>query len=151
MTDTTIRGDEARRRGTSEGEPRVARPALLGWLRASATLVVGLVLVQAIFAGRGMFVAGDELELHGYIGNATFTVAIAQAALVYFTGFRGRFGALLLGASALLVLLLTAQLGLGYSGRESMQAAAWHVPNGVLIFGLSAAYLSLLWRDWDAA
>jgi hypothetical protein len=150
MTDTTARGGELRRHGgvALEAESRVARPGLLRWLRASAALVVGLVLVQAVIAGQGWFpYDANTLEWHGYVGNVTFLVAIVQAVLVYLTRFRGRSGMLLLAASALLILLLTAQLGLGYSGRESSTAAAWHVPNGVLIFGLSVAMLSQVLRD----
>ena len=40
--------------------------------------------------------------------------------------------------SALLVVALFAQTGLGYVGRETAEAAAWHVPLGVAIFGFTA-------------
>jgi hypothetical protein len=42
------------------------------------------------------------------------------------------------------VLLVVAQLGLGYSGRESATAMSFHIPNGVLIFGLSVAIVAQL-------
>jgi hypothetical protein len=42
------------------------------------------------------------------------------------------------------VLLVIGQLGLGYSGRESATALSLHIPNGVLIFGLSIAIVSQL-------
>ena len=42
-----------------------------------------------------------------------------------------------------LVVLVVAQLGLGYSGRDSAGAAALHVPNGVLIFGITTALVAL--------
>ena len=53
-----------------------------------------------------------------------------------------------------LVVLVVVQIGLGYGGRDSGTAASLHVPNGVLIFGLSivahmllgAAALVYLWR-----
>ena len=35
-----------------------------------------------------------------------------------------------------------AQVGLGYVGRETSQAAAWHVPTGVAIFGLACYQLA---------
>ncbi len=44
-------------------------------------------------------------------------------------------------ASGPLVLLLFAQVGLSYLGRSSTEAAAWHIPNGVLAFGV-ATYLA---------
>jgi len=43
------------------------------------------------------------------------------------------------------------RIGLGYSVRDSSEAGAWHVPNGVLIFGLSVFLLSLLPRLREAA
>jgi hypothetical protein len=42
--------------------------------------------------------------------------------------------------------LVIAQIGLGYtatSDNGSAEAAAWHIPNGVLIFGLTITQLSL--------
>ena len=39
--------------------------------------------------------------------------------------------------------VLTAQVGLGYVGRDSAEAAAWHIPNGVLAFGLAVHQLTL--------
>ena len=123
----------------------VTRPALLLWLRLVAALVVGLVLVQAVLAGQGWFPYDQgTIELHGYVGNATFVAVLAQAALVFLVGFQGRTQTLLLGAAGLLVLLVTAQIGLGYSGRDSVEARSWHIPNGVLIFGLAVAVLSIV-------
>jgi hypothetical protein len=43
--------------------------------------------------------------------------------------------------------LVTAQIGLGYAGRESAGAASWHVPNGVIIFGLTVALFGLV-SNW---
>jgi hypothetical protein len=112
------------------------------FFRWAALATAVLVLAQAVLAGRGWFVDIDLIEVHGWVGNATFLAAITQVALAYVGWSRGAVGRLELGLSALLVVLLVAQLGLGYSGRESAGAAAWHVPNGVLIFGLSAAILA---------
>jgi hypothetical protein len=41
---------------------------------------------------------------------------------------------------------LSAQIGLGYSGRETLEAAAWHVPMGVTIFGLAVYQMTLIPR-----
>jgi hypothetical protein len=120
------------------------RPELLRWLRLIAPLTVLLILIQAIFAGRGLFISADELDLHGMIGNLTFLVAIVQLVLVVLVGFSGRLGRQLLVMNAVMVVLLVAQLGLGYSGRDSSTAAAIHVPTGVFIFGLGGAIAMLL-------
>ena len=107
-----------------------------------AALTAVLVLLQALLAGRGMFADPGLLETHGWVGNVTFLAVLAQVALAYLAGRRGAFGGLELGLSALLLVLVIAQLGLGYSGRESSAAASWHIPNGVLIFGVTAALLA---------
>jgi len=118
--------------------------AALGWYRWLAVLATGLVLVQAVLAGQGLY--GGDLGLigvHGWVGNASFLVVIGLVGLA-FVGWRGgALGGVDLVLSGLLLLLVVAQLGLGYSGRANMAAAAWHVPNGVLIFGVVAAILVL--------
>jgi hypothetical protein len=131
-------------RGTTD--QTATRPGRLKALQIVAPLISLVVLIQAYLAGRGMFVDPDNFDIHGMLGNLTFLLVLAQPVLVYLTGLPGRARSMLLGASVLLLVLVTAQLGLGYGGRESTQAAAWHVPNGVLIFGLSvaiAAYVTM--------
>ena len=111
--------------------------------RGVVVATAALVLVQAVLAGRGWFVDLGLIEVHGWVGNVTFLGAIAQAALA-FAGWRGgALGRAEVVLGALLVALIVAQLGLGYSGRESAGAASWHIPNGVLIFGVDAATLAL--------
>ena len=122
------------------------RPGVVRALRVVAPLVVLSVLVQAVFAGRGLFLDTDNLTIHGGIGNLTLLLVALQAGLVLFAGFRGRARAVLAGASLTLLALVVVQLGLGYSGRDGGQAAAWHVPNGVLIFGIAAGIAASLSR-----
>jgi len=122
------------------------RPAVVKALRIVAPLVSVVVLVQALFAGQGLFVDRDSIEIHGGIGNLTLLLVLVQAVLVLFAGLRGRTRAGLLGLSLALLVLVVAQLALGYSGRNGGQAAAWHVPTGVLIFGLTAGNASLVSR-----
>jgi hypothetical protein len=86
-----------------------------------------------VLAGRGWFLDGDVIKIHGYVGNATFLLAVALATL----GLAATRSIRVVLPLALLVILTTVQIGLGYAGRDSATAAAWHVPNGVLIFGLS--------------
>ena len=128
-----------------EAVEAVARPALLRPLVVIAHVLALAVLVQAALAGR-WFVDPDVIRLHGYIGNLSFLLGIVQVALVALIGFRGRQRSALLGTSVLLALLMTAQIGLGYAGRERTAAIAWHVPLGVLIFGLITANISLVLR-----
>ena len=107
------------------------------WLpRAAAQLIVVLILIQAFLAGRYLF-GGWSVTVHGVIGNATFAVAavLAVVALVRRTDL------VAVLTPVALALLLTAQIGLGYAGRTSMGAAAWHIPSGVLSFGI-AVYLA---------
>lgn len=91
-----------------------------------------LILVQAMLAGRALF-GTWSITIHGVTGNVTFTVALAVGALA-FLGRAGRTAVLL---AIILAAVLTLQIGLGYLGRETAEAAAWHVPLGVLAFGLA--------------
>ena len=111
--------------------------------RWAAAVTTVLVLVQAVLAGRGWFVDAGLIEVHGWVGNATFLAVVGQVVLAYAARNRWAAGRAELGLSALLLVLVIAQIGLGYSGRESSGAASWHVPNGVLIFGVTAAILAL--------
>ncbi len=111
--------------------------------RWAATVTTVLVLVQAVLAGRGWFVDAGLIEIHGWVGNATFLAVVGQVVLAYAARRRWAAGGTELGLTTLLLVLVIAQIGLGYSGRESSGAASWHVPNGVLIFGVTAAILAL--------
>lgn len=123
-----------------------ARPGLARSLRIVAPLIALTVLVQAVFAGRGLFLDTDNLTIHGGIGNLTLLLVALQAMLVLFAGFRGRTRAVLVLSSLALLVLVIVQLALGYSGRNGGQAAAWHVPNGVLIFGIAVGIAATLTR-----
>ena len=130
-------------KSTGEG---VARPALLPILKGVAWLFTALILVQAILAGRGWFVDLDLIDVHGTVGMLVWLVALVQAVLAAVVFGRATLRSpLALMAGALLV-LTTVQLGLGMASDENADAAALHIPNGVLIFGLATAYSSLLVR-----
>ncbi len=100
-----------------------------------------LVLVQATLAGQHLFEGNDVITLHGILGNVTFALTVAGVPLALLV--RRRDG-LAFGLAVALVALTFAQVGLGYVGRETLSAAAWHIPLGVTIFGLSAFQLSML-------
>jgi hypothetical protein len=122
----------------------MTRPNLLPVFRGTAILLAVLVLVQALLAGRGWFHDYGLIETHGIIGNVTFLVAVATAVLAYMVGVPGGLGKQLIGLSGVLVVLVIIQTGLGYGGRTNAEAASWHIPNGVLIFGLTSALLMLV-------
>lgn len=95
-------------------------------------LLVATVFVQAALAGR-FFFSGAEIALHGYLGNGSFTLGLIAVGLAL----AGRMPPWLLAVTGMTALLMFVQTGLGYLGRDELEAAAWHVPLGVLIFGLA--------------
>jgi len=115
------------------------RNALLGLAAANVIII----LIMAILGGR-FFISPTIIEIHGYIGNLLFMMVVGQAGLVFVSKLGGPLGKVVLGLSVLAVLLVVAQIGLGYSGRTSVTALSLHIPNGVLIFGVSAAILAQL-------
>jgi hypothetical protein len=108
------------------------RSLLTAYTVVSGALVVS-VMVQAAMAGQALF-EGFDIEIHGYVGNASFTLGIVGLALALF----GRMSKTLTLLAALVLLALFTQTGLGYVGRETTVAASLHVPLGVLTFGLVA-------------
>jgi hypothetical protein len=104
--------------------------------------VAVLVVVQAALAGRYFFFGKHTLlDIHRNVGSVTFIVAVLMVNVAlrgYRKGVLDRFDFIV---STLLFLLITAQLGLGYGGRDSASAASLHWPNGVLITVLSATLL----------
>lgn len=115
-----------------------------GLYRIVALVTAGLVLVQAVLAGQWLCGSAiDAIRMHGWLGNAAFLGALLLVALAGIGWRRSGGGRAPLVLSLLLALLMTAQLGLGYSGRESATAAALHVPNGVLLTMVVAALVTL--------
>ena len=106
--------------------------------RATRVVVAVLVLLQAFLAGRFLF-GNWSVAAHGVIGNITFAVSVACLA----TAVLARVGRHAIAVAAVLALLLTVQVGLGYAGRTSGDAAAWHIPMGVLAFGLAIHQLGI--------
>ena len=113
------------------------------YYQIAAGLFTVLVLVQAVLAGRGWFVEFDLIDIHGMVGNMVFLVAVAMVAIARFAMPESSERKTLVIMSGILVLLVVAQIGLGYSATSSdnpsAEAASLHIPNGVLIFGLAAA------------
>ena len=114
--------------------PVASRAKLLNVYRALAGLLAVLVLVQAWMAGHSNRLFGDmDITIHGIVGNVSYLIAVGALVLAIVA----RANKATIGVAAAVVVLLTVQIGLGYSGRDSTGAAAWHIPNGVAIFGLA--------------
>ena len=119
--------------------PVASRARLLNGFRALAGLLALLVLVQAWMAGHSDRLFGDlDIVAHGIVGNVSYLIAVGALVLTIVA----RANKATVGVAAAIVVLMTVQIGLGYSGRDSADAAAWHVPNGVAIFGLAIYQVS---------
>jgi len=108
--------------------------------RAGAAFLVVLVATQALIAGQHLF-GNWGIGLHGAFGNAAFAVAVFTAG-VAFTRLGDK---RLMVVGIVMVILLTSQIGLGYSARESQGAAALHIPLGVAAFGAVVYQLLAAW------
>ncbi len=124
--------------------PTAARPAALRAFTWLTILMAVLVLAQAALAGRFLNYSAESLRtLHGILGEIVLLLAIVQLVLLLAAGMRSRTRAALLSMSITLLVLVAAQVGLGYAGREQPLPASLHIPNGVLIFGLLMSNISL--------
>ncbi len=94
-----------------------------------------LVTLQPALAGRGWFQDRQFIDIHGFVANAIFPISLVMLGLALFAGFRRR--NLMTGWSFLLVVLVTAQIGMGYSATGRPAIAAMHIPLGVFVFGVS--------------
>jgi hypothetical protein len=123
-----------------------ARPGLLPALKGVAVQFATLVLLQAVLAGNGWFLNRDLIAIHGTVGAVVVLVAAVQAGLAFAVGVpaasRRSIGVLTV---AILVLSVVQYL-LGLASRDSAIAAAWHVPNGVFIYGMTAGYSATVFR-----
>lgn len=118
--------------------PAAERSALVTAWAGCAALLVLLVLVQAALAGQALFGTTD-IAVHGYVANASFALGLLGAVLAGLA----RVGKGALALAAVVLALLFVQVGLGYVGRSSTAAAAWHVPLGVAVFGLTTVQLAV--------
>ncbi len=117
------------------------RSGLLTAYRWTAGVSAALVVAMAYLAGHSsrLFGTGD-IEVHGYLGELLFAGAVAMVVLSFVTRRR----AVVVGHAVAFAALCFAQVGLGFVGRDTLEAAAWHIPNGVLIMGVAVAHVYLL-------
>jgi hypothetical protein len=120
-----------------------SKGALVAFLAGSIVLVI-LVLTQAAMAGQALF-EGFDIKIHGYLGNASFTLGVVLLAIALF----GRLPRSLMVLAAINVVALFGQTGLGIVGRETTMAASLHVPLGVAIFGITMVQTTLAVVDYQ--
>ncbi|MCH7483617.1 MAG: hypothetical protein IIA90_00535 [Chloroflexi bacterium] len=111
-------------------------PRLIRGFQLVAGLIALLILVQATLAGQFTYKEPDLKNVHEIMGNVLFMLAIVQLALAWLTRDAWRYRMVIW--SALVLLLIVAQIGLGYGGRENLDSAAIHIPVGVFLFALSS-------------
>jgi heme A synthase len=117
------------------------------WLALiSAVLVIGIVL-QAYLGTDAMFKANDTVrETHAQIGNFLFLLGVVQLFLGFLSFRKGEVDMTNLVMRVLLFLLVTAQIGLGYSTRENgVDARIYHMTNGVLLIAVCGFVLATDW------
>ncbi|MGI9253800.1 MAG: hypothetical protein ACR2J8_08635 [Thermomicrobiales bacterium] len=124
---------------------RAQGSGLLNVARWLSIATAALVLVQAFMIGQVWFMGrGSLLLTHGIVGNVSYIGALGMVVVGYL-GLKKGWGMAFLGLAILVVLLMTAQLGLGYVGRKVAMAASIHVFNGVLLTGTLFALMTVAW------
>ena len=115
--------------------------SVVRWVAGITTV---LVLIQAMLIGQSLFLSDPGKQaLHGWVGNVAFVAAIVLTVVAVLGARRGELPAVAIALGVLVVVLMVAQLGLGYVGRRGGWPAALHVPNGVLIVALLAALVTV--------
>lgn len=115
--------------------------------RVVAGLTTGMILLQAVFAGRFLFVDPDTVDVHEVVANILSGVVLAQLGIALLAPFTNRVSIRVW--TLCLTVLIIAQTGLGYAGRDNSDLASLHVPLGVLLFGISVLVLTLSLSDGE--
>lgn len=110
------------------------------WISAITTL---LVLLQAALIGQALYMGDMSLAaLHGWLGSGSFILAVLLVGAALLGVRSGELPRSVVIHGVIVVVLMVAQLGLGYMGRRGGFPAAIHIPNGVLIAALLAALVA---------
>jgi hemin uptake protein HemP len=105
------------------------------WYRWVSIVTAILLLVQPILAGQFLYKGHSGLiDAHQGVAYLIFLTALGQLILAYLA--RGTYGAGLVGHNAVLFVLVIAQIGLGEVGKDHPGQLAYHIPLGVLLFGI---------------
>lgn len=110
------------------------------WISAITTL---LVLLQAALIGQALYMGDMSLAaVHGWLGSGSFILAVLLVGAALLGLRSGELPRSVVIHGVIVVVLMVAQLGLGYMGRRGGFPAAIHIPNGVLIAALLAALVA---------
>jgi hypothetical protein len=124
----------------------IARPSLVLPLKVVAGLFAALMLVQAFLAGQGIFEDPDFIDVHRTVGMVVWLVALLQVGLAVAVFGQAGLRSPVTILSAVIFVLVTVQLMLGFASEDNTAAAAWHIPTGVLIFGMATANNTMVFR-----
>ncbi len=121
--------------------------SLLTVLRITSIVMALGVLLQAWLGSTGFFQGEPgRIDVHAMVGNFLFLLSIIQAGVAVIAMQRGFPTRTILYLSIATVLLTVAQIGLGYSTRDSVDALAWHLPTGVALMGLTTVNAVLVYQ-----
>jgi hypothetical protein len=132
----------------SQQAPQSPSGAVVLGYRWLAALFAALVVIQAFLGTRGVFADPDLITMHEMLANAMFLMIVAQTVLSWMLYFRKAISAAEVGINAALVLLTSAQIGLGYStrGDSFVTTVSLHIPLGVLLMGITCVVATMAWR-----
>lgn len=138
-------------------DSRTARPTpgpLLAAYRWLAIAFALLIVVQAWLGSQGTFNGAEWMVTgHAHLANGMFLIIIVQTALSWVLLGRGLITWREVGLNVVLVALTVTQIGLGYSTRNAdiwPTMVSLHIPNGVLLMGVSTAAALLAWHATNA-
>lgn len=112
------------------------------------TIITALgMLVQAVLGSQGSFYGGHRglLTGHAQVGNIFFLLVVIQAFLSFQLSTGRIIPRWILGLNLVQIVLVVAQIGLGYSSRSNIATIALHIPNGVLLMGTCTTLAVLAW------
>lgn len=136
---------------TAEPAPST-EPANDPWIRTSqalSALLAGLVLMQSALAGQFLYTATGMRAAHRTIGEGLGLLGVALVVTAAKAWQVDRARSRLLVTAVSMLVVLVAQTGLGFVGRDTPDAAALHVPLGVVAFAI-AEYAFMLSRTMSA-
>jgi len=111
--------------------------------RLVAVVTVVLFIVQAILAGQ--FIGGehgDLKDIHGVLGDVLILIVAAQTVIVFLA--RRTFGIGLVMHNLAMFVITIVQNFLGREGNDQIE---YHIPLGVLLFGMACAAAMLGFFD----
>ena len=115
---------------------------VLGY-RAVSVLLAILFIVQPILAGQFIDGTHESLrDIHGGMGDGLVLIAVIQTVLAFLA--RRTFGIGLVMHCATMAVLTLLQVIIGRSGNDELK---YHIPLGVLLFGMACAAAMLGFFD----